>query len=244
MKIIPVLDLMDGIVVRAVAGQRQQYRPIVSRLTESADPSIVLRTLRNSFGLDLFYIADLDGIRHRQSNWCVLTELTEGRDSFLIDTGIHDPSDAVQLSRRTSANVVLGLETLVSRESLRTFVELIGAENLTFSLDLRSGQPVCRDDQWQTETIEEIFQAVTHAGITRFIILDIADVGTDAGLSTLNLCERLRTLDRNVTLYAGGGVRNSDDLLAAQDAGVDGVLVASALHDGRLTRRDIERFCL
>ena len=34
---IPVLDIVNGVVVRGVAGNRQQYRPIRSLLTESVD---------------------------------------------------------------------------------------------------------------------------------------------------------------------------------------------------------------
>jgi uncharacterized protein related to proFAR isomerase len=44
-----------------------------------------------------------------------------------------------------------------------------------------------------------------------------------------------------VDLIAGGGVRGLDDLKALADAGCDAALVASALHDGRLSREDIER---
>ena len=32
MRIIPVLDLMNGVAVRAVGGRRSEYRPLVSRL--------------------------------------------------------------------------------------------------------------------------------------------------------------------------------------------------------------------
>ena len=38
MKILPVIDLMGGQVVRGVAGRRDQYRPVVSRLTPSSAP--------------------------------------------------------------------------------------------------------------------------------------------------------------------------------------------------------------
>jgi phosphoribosylformimino-5-aminoimidazole carboxamide ribotide isomerase len=48
-----------------------------------------------------------------------------------------------------------------------------------------------------------------------------------------------------VELITGGGVRDADDLAALRQSGVAGVLVASALHDGRLTGHDLaaERDC-
>jgi phosphoribosylformimino-5-aminoimidazole carboxamide ribotide isomerase len=41
-------------------------------------------------------------------------------------------------------------------------------------------------------------------------------------------------------LVTGGGVRDIADLTRLVELGVQGVLVASALHDGRITREDVE----
>ena len=62
MRIIPVLDVMGGIVVRAVAGRRSEYRPLVSKLTTSVEPAEVARTLLAKSGADELYVADLDAI--------------------------------------------------------------------------------------------------------------------------------------------------------------------------------------
>ena len=43
-------------------------------------------------------------------------------------------------------------------------------------------------------------------------------------------------------LYAAGGVRDLDDLKGLSDAGAAGVLVASALHDGRIGPEALARF--
>jgi phosphoribosylformimino-5-aminoimidazole carboxamide ribotide isomerase len=70
------------------------------------------------------------------------------------------------------------------------------------------------------------------------IVLDLADVGTGGGTRTLDLCRELKAKHPQIELIAGGGVRNLDDLKRIADAGCSGALVASALHDGRLTRAD------
>ena len=43
MNLIPVIDLMQGQVVRAVRGNRHAYQPIVSKLCASSDPLTVMR---------------------------------------------------------------------------------------------------------------------------------------------------------------------------------------------------------
>ena len=45
----------------------------------------------------------------------------------------------------------------------------------------------------------------------------------------------------SITLTAGGGIRNSGDIQRLGELGVSEVLVASALHNGWLTRDDILR---
>jgi phosphoribosylformimino-5-aminoimidazole carboxamide ribotide isomerase len=70
------------------------------------------------------------------------------------------------------------------------------------------------------------------------IVLDLAQVGMDAGVGTLPLCRKLRCLDSQLEIVAGGGVRSMRDLDALERAGCDAVLVASALHDGRLPARE------
>jgi len=65
MQVIPVIDLLDGHVVRAVRGERSAYRPIQSRLTASGEPLAIARALLEASGARTLYIADLGAIlRH------------------------------------------------------------------------------------------------------------------------------------------------------------------------------------
>ncbi len=72
MRVIPVLDIMGGVVVRGVAGRRSEYRPIESSLCSSCDPPVVARAIVERFGLAEFYIADLDAISGAEPAWNVL----------------------------------------------------------------------------------------------------------------------------------------------------------------------------
>jgi phosphoribosylformimino-5-aminoimidazole carboxamide ribotide isomerase len=71
------------------------------------------------------------------------------------------------------------------------------------------------------------------------IVLDLADVGVSRGTGTLDLVRRLRSAHPQLELTAGGGVRGIDDLRQLADAGCDAALVASALHDGRITPDEV-----
>jgi phosphoribosylformimino-5-aminoimidazole carboxamide ribotide isomerase len=77
-----------------------------------------------------------------------------------------------------------------------------------------------------------------NAGVGAVIVLDLARVGTGAGLD-FALIARVRESTPGQMLLAGGGVRGYEDLARLADAGCDGALVATALHDGRLCAADV-----
>src|SRR4051812_41057479 len=64
-RIIPVLDVMHGQVVRAVGGRRDQYRALCCPRTGSREPSDITRTLLQMACASEMYVADLDAITER-----------------------------------------------------------------------------------------------------------------------------------------------------------------------------------
>ena len=68
MEIIPVVDLMGGVVVRARMGQRDLYQPITTPLAATSDPVDVVRGLLAVYPFTTLYVADLDAIEHNGDN--------------------------------------------------------------------------------------------------------------------------------------------------------------------------------
>ena len=62
MQVIPVLDLIGGLVVRARMGDRDAYRPIETPLSPTPDPVAVAEGLMRLGSFPTLYIADLDAI--------------------------------------------------------------------------------------------------------------------------------------------------------------------------------------
>lgn len=240
MRVIPVLDLLRGEVVRGVAGRRTEYRPIVSQLGCDAQPMQVAQALRTAFGFEEMYVADIDAIEGREPHWDVYRALLAERWRVWLDVGLNAWRRAQQLADlhvagHTIAGVIVGLESLPHFELLRELLKLIGPERLVFSLDLKQGQPLTSQPAWQSLAPLDIARQVLDLGVRRWIVLDLAGVGVSGGINTLPLCTELRQLVPTIELITGGGVRGLDDLAAARAAGCNGVLVASALHDGRLS---------
>jgi phosphoribosylformimino-5-aminoimidazole carboxamide ribotide isomerase len=69
-------------------------------------------------------------------------------------------------------------------------------------------------------------------GVTELIILDLARVGSGEG-ADVDLIDAL-TKKVTVKVLVGGGVRDTVDLNRLEQVGVEGVLLATALHTGKI----------
>jgi phosphoribosylformimino-5-aminoimidazole carboxamide ribotide isomerase len=236
MRLIPVLDLMDGVVVRGVGGQRAEYRPLVSPLAASPAPLDVARGFAAHFGLTELYLADLDAIAGAEPALGVYTALRVAGFRLWVDAGIREAGRAEVLAGAGVEGIVAGLETLAGPGLLAELAGRFG-ERVIFSLDLRAGVPL-GNTGWGLDAWSIARQAVA-AGVRRVLVLDLARVGEGGGTGTEELCARLASVHPEVELIAGGGVRGIADVRRLGEAGVAAVLVASALHEGRLTRGEI-----
>ncbi|HIE98029.1 MAG TPA: hisA/hisF family protein [Planctomycetes bacterium] len=242
MEIIPVLDILNTVVVRGVAGQREQYHRVNSRLTPSCDPSVIMRAFAEEFDLRRFYIADLDAIQFQRLNRCTIAELARGQTSLIVDRGVRSAADVEELLDLGVGQVVVALETLDGPDIARALVSTFGAEQLVLSLDLKNGQPLTTNPGWSTVEPFDIALELIDIGLQHMIVLDLAAVGVHEGTPTIDLCRRLRSLLPDGTIITGGGVSDCSDLRRIEAAGVDGALVASALHDGRLSAEDVRTY--
>jgi phosphoribosylformimino-5-aminoimidazole carboxamide ribotide isomerase len=236
MRVIPVLDLQGGVVVRGVGGRREDYRPIVSRLTTSSRPLDVARAFREHFGLTEIYLADLDAIAGQPPALHLYAALHADGFRLWIDAGIRITADGDVLAAAGVACIVAGLETLAGPAVLMELCKGSEGPEIAFSLDLKNGRPLGDCKGWQTTDPLALAGQAVACGVRRLIVLDLAKVGGGSGTGTEELCRKLAASFPEVELLAGGGVNSAADLERLRQCGVTGVLVASALHDGRIGR--------
>jgi phosphoribosylformimino-5-aminoimidazole carboxamide ribotide isomerase len=237
-RVIGVLDLIAGRVVRGVAGLRQQYQPVISRLTPSSRPLDVARAYRDSFGLTELYVADLDAITGAAPAFPTYTALRSEGFRLWVDAGVREAAHAAILVEAGVETVVVGLETVAGPQALAEAVGSLGSR-VVFSLDLRDGIPLGDLSGWEDSEALAIARQAVSLGVRRFLVLDLARVGVGAGPGGVGLCRRLAAEFPHLEISAGGGVRGRADLESLRADGVQVVLVASALHDGRLRREDL-----
>ena len=223
MKIIPVIDLKDGVVVHAQQGIREQYQPICTQLCQSSDIYQVIEAFLGIYNFDTIYLADLNAITQQGGNERLITEVLDffPHILFWIDSGYQRVkkcpgnylpvlgsecfSDETVLELKTfNKNFILSLDYSISKE--------LGAKSLFSNPDL-----------WPD----------------KIIIMTLNRVGSDQGPDL----DKLKWFCRQYPLkhfIAAGGIRNTDDLLALKQVGIKQALIASALHSGAISPKDIK----
>jgi phosphoribosylformimino-5-aminoimidazole carboxamide ribotide isomerase len=243
-QIIPVIDLLDGKVVHAVGGRRAYYQPIQSLLHASSEPIPIARAIHAAVGLQTLYLADLDAIAGSPPRSDVYRELIAARFHLWVDAGVRDQGTVAPLLELDSAftTIVAGLETLGGRRDLAEIVRIAGTERVVFSLDLFEARPrIAAAATWGSPDSLDLALAAIDCGVQNLLILDLARVGTGRGLGSQDLFARIRAARPSVHLYVGGGISRPEEARAIRAAGAAGVLIGSALHDGRIGPREIER---
>jgi phosphoribosylformimino-5-aminoimidazole carboxamide ribotide isomerase len=236
-ELIPVLDLANGVAVHASGGDRTRYAPVRSRLAPGADGDALTlaRAYRSLPGVRRCYVADLDAIAGGDPQRALLVRLRSEQGfgaPLLLDAGTATLAEWVELAQ-PEAGAVVGLETLRSFESL---AELAAQVHVTFSLDLRAGKPQVSRlvAEAGSDDPRTLARAAVEAGAGALLLLDVMRVGSSTGVD-LELLTSLRRSFPGVQLLVGGGVSAMTEIDDLSGAGCDGVLVATALHQGGIS---------
>ena len=236
MRIVGVIDLKDGQAVHARGGRREEYAAVSTAAGTiiNGDAAKLASVYLNTFGLTDIYVADLDAIGSAAANDDVVRSICMLGADVVVDGGVASLADARRVAATGAHGVIVGLETLPSFDILR---DIARHHRVTFSLDLRNGTPMCGAKVGPLSP-EDIARKAVAAGTKAIIVLDVARVGGAAG-PDIEMLSRIRPVVAGAALLAGGGVRGVDDLKRLAQLGFDGALIATALHDGRLTTFDL-----
>lgn len=227
MIVVPVIDISCGQVVHARGGPRESYPLLQSILCRSSDPSAVVSGLLQLYPFHCLYVADLDAICGLPDQLAVIRRLARQfpKLQFWIDPGIDTLERLLHWQQHGPGIPVIGTETLTDPEILDI---LPGSESAILSLDFRNGHllgatnAILSPECWPS----------------RVIVMSLDHVGCNRGPDLPRLLQ-LRARSSAVRLYAAGGIRSQADLHALQQQHIDGALVASALHDGRIGSSDL-----
>lgn len=230
MEVIPVIDLKGGEVVHAQRGERDSYRPVRSQLCRGSAPVDVVAGLLTAYPFHTLYIADLDAIQARGDSTAAIRQIRHNFPELRlwVDNGLADPVACREWLAQDLGDLVLGSEAQRDRAVLEALSDDDARRHLIFSLDYKNDRFLGPPELLSAPSLWP----------DRIIVMTLSRVGSRGG-PDLDLLRRWRSEAPAKKIFAAGGVRGGEDLLALADCGSSGVLVATALHERRIGRAEI-----
>ena len=146
-----------------------------------------------------------------------------------VDNGLAILGDCREWLDQHLGDLVIGSEAQSDTDVLERLPGQSNRERILLSLDFRGNDFLGPQDLLEDNT----------AWPGRVIVMTLARVGSSQGPDVDRL-EAIIARAGERQVFAAGGVRDSHDLARLARRGVSGALVATALHDGRITRTDLE----
>ena len=230
MKLIPVIDLMQGQVVQALGGERRQYRPIESGLCAGSNALDIACALLELYPFHALYVADIDAIQKNGSNAAVIEKLHQHfpQLELWVDSGIADVAGFMAWQGRRIGHAVIGSESFPENTLFSAVCSSRDALFPLLSLDFKG------------ERFHGEQRLLNDPGLwpEHVIVMMLARVGSPRGPDFDQLSELSRRAPHK-KLYAAGGIRGARDLAQLARAGTHGALLASALHQRLISASDL-----
>jgi phosphoribosylformimino-5-aminoimidazole carboxamide ribotide isomerase len=229
--VFPAIDLRGGRCVRLVQGDFGRSREY------DADPVERAREWERR-GARALHIVDLDGAREgRPVQLDLVGEITRSVGVPVQVGGGIRTIEHLRAARKAGASrAVIGTAAVQSRELRLRAVEEIAAD-LVVAVDAREG--IVATHGWRSSSgvgVLDLAEDLAADGVATVLYTDVSRDGTFTGAAL----EETAAVARLVPTIASGGVRGTGDVAAlSKITGVVGVVVGTALYEGRVTLEEL-----
>jgi phosphoribosylformimino-5-aminoimidazole carboxamide ribotide isomerase len=231
MDLYPAIDLRGGRCVQLTQGD-------FDRETVYGDDPVPIAKAYEAAGAPWIHVVDLDAARQQGSNR-QLVEAVAAAVSVPVQTGggVRDAS----LLESAVSRIVLGSVAIDDPG----IVERLASEypgRVAVGLDHRDGEVRYRGwEQGTGRQLIELVEKFSLPGVAAFVVTDISRDGMLGGSDVQWLKQVMDAT--NVPVVASGGVGSLDDLRALSATGAEGVIVGTALYEGRFTVEEALAAC-
>lgn len=237
MRIIPVIDILNGYVVFARAGKRNRYKRLKSWLCTSSNP-LELASNYIRLGFKEIYAADLDSLLKGYKNIVLYKELA-GNTSLILDIGVKKIEDVALLYDLGIKKIVVATETLPKLDLAKDIIDKFPSDRLVVSIDILEKSVMSKSPELYGLDPEHALKIFRELGYEEALVIDLSRVGTGEGVDT----EMIRKLlNEGVKIIVGGGVRDINDISMLNNLNVEGVLIAYSLHKKRISVNELLKY--
>jgi phosphoribosylformimino-5-aminoimidazole carboxamide ribotide isomerase len=234
--LLPAIDMLDGKAVRLPQGD------FTRQTVYDADPLDAARRWVEA-GAHALHVVDLDGARTgTPSNMSHVARMAAAFDvPIQLGGGIRSSADVSAALAAGVSRVVLGTAALHDLD----FLDQVVAEHreqVVVSVDARDGMLAASGWQEQTRIpVGSVIQRLGERGVKRFVYSSIERDGMLSGPDLDGVREMAATV-RGSFVYSGGvsSLADLSALLALRQVNLTGVIVGTALYEGRFDLREAQ----
>jgi phosphoribosylformimino-5-aminoimidazole carboxamide ribotide isomerase len=233
--LLPAIDIRNGRVVRLSQGE-------AARQTVYGDDPVAVAEGFVEAGARWIHVVDLDRAFGTGDNLPAVRRIARRVGSKLrleLGGGLRSTQVIREALDLGFARTVVGTAAASDPGFVPEVLAAVGAQQLAVGIDARDGLVAVRG--W-TETsstpVEELARQVVQAGVLTLIYTDI---GRDGMLSGPDLAGARSLAACGADVIVSGGIASSDDIRAACQAALAGVIVGRALYEGKLTFSEAAR---
>lgn len=233
--LIPAIDIIGGECVRLSMGDYGQVTKY------SSSPAMVAGDFEK-MGFDRIHIVDLDGAKSAEpSNLQALRDIAAATGLVIqFGGGIKSMESAQRAFDSGAHSVIVGSVAVKDPGLVCRLLERYGNKRIILGIDIKEGKIAINGWKEQINSnIYEFIKSYTSIGITKIICTDISKDGMLSG-PAFDLYMELRTTFPSLEIIASGGVSGMEDIIALEEAGLDGVVVGKAFYEKRIDLKKLE----
>lgn len=232
MIVYPAIDLRGGKVVRLKEGDP-------ARMTSYSDDPAETARRWLAMGAQWLHVVNLDGAfgEGDNANRTALESILKLGARVQFGGGMRS-LDAIDAALSLGVSrVVLGTIAVEQSDVVASALKQFGAERIAVGIDARDG--VARVRGWKSDgriSAQDLALQMQTLGLGTVIFTDIRRDGLGGGLN-IPATKELADIS-GLDVIASGGVHTLDDVIAARDANLSGVIIGRALYEGTIDLKE------
>ncbi len=227
MRVIPAVDIRKGKCVQLVGGDpdtEQDYGDPLEAALEWGKK-----------GAERIHVIDLDAAMDEGENLEYIRKIVKNSDlEVQVGGGVRSVEKVEKLLNFGVDDVIIGTTAFRSPDVFERILESVGGENIFVALDAKGGKVVVEGWKESTEKgVLETAKELEDNGVGGFLFTNVDVEGRLEGLDAKMVKNLVQTVD--IPVFAAGGVKSIKDIKKAKKAGASGVIVGTAIYEGKLS---------
>ncbi|MCU7616543.1 1-(5-phosphoribosyl)-5-[(5-phosphoribosylamino)methylideneamino]imidazole-4-carboxamide isomerase [Chryseobacterium sp. PBS4-4] len=236
MKIIPAIDIIDGICVRLSKGDYS------TKKIYNENPVEVAKEFE-SFGIQFLHLVDLDGAKSKHIVNQKILEKIANETSLHIDFGggLKTEEDIEIAFNSGAQQITIGSIAVEDPEYCYEIIEKYGSEKIILGADCEKRK--IKTSGWVEESDKDILDFILQyqeKNIKNVICTDISKDGMLEGASTELYQEII--VKTNINLIASGGISCIDDVFKMKEIGCSGTIIGKAIYENKISLSQLKNF--